>query len=189
MAVRRVVLMLGVLLVASGAAVAQDRAPVEIFGGYSYSRAITYRSGTPDANLNGWHVTVSRWFNNLVAIDVEASRQYGTIGQTGVSAGTLMVGPRLSGPGIGIIGRAAPFVHLLGGLANLRSDQTLPGFTPDGRSETSFAFATGGGIDLRITRQVSLRPVQLDYINVSTPGNAVGVLRFSTGVTVGLGKR
>ncbi|MGC2245615.1 MAG: hypothetical protein WA609_03330 [Terriglobales bacterium] len=82
--------------------------------------------------------------------------------------------------------RASVFAHaLFGGVTQKSSaDQTL--------SYTSFLWSVGGGLDLKTSGRISIRPVQLDYERQSIPSDAegglgtVGVngLRYSAGIVI-----
>jgi opacity protein-like surface antigen len=55
-------------------------------------------------------------------------------------------------------------------------------------SETDFAFALGGGLDIKITRHFSVRAGQFDYQFVSSSGNGhQNDFRFSSGIVFGFG--
>jgi opacity protein-like surface antigen len=82
--------------------------------------------------------------------------------------------------------RLTPFAHILGGVAH-----TSAGFTTAGptfnlildRSDTNFAMALGGGLDIRATSRVSFR-AQMDYNPVfqnSTSGGRRDIVRISLG--------
>jgi hypothetical protein len=59
---------------------------------------------------------------------------------------------------------------------------------PPSFSETDFAFALGGGLDIRITRHFSVRAGQFDYQFVSSSGNGhQNDFRFSSGIVFGFG--
>ncbi len=53
-------------------------------------------------------------------------------------------------------------------------------------SDNGFAFAAGGGVDLRLKCNILLRAVQLDYLRTYTFDTAENNLRFSVGIVVGL---
>ena len=83
--------------------------------------------------------------------------------------------------------RLTPFAHVLGGFAHSSANFTSPGPTFNislKRSDTNFAMALGGGLDIRATKKVSIRG-QMDYnpvfLNDSTRGRR-DFLRISLGV-------
>lgn len=82
--------------------------------------------------------------------------------------------------------RFTPFAHVLGGVAHTSASFTTPGptfnFSLD-RSDTSFAMAVGGGLDIRATKKVSFR-AQMDYnplFQNSTSGGRRDLVRISLG--------
>lgn len=83
--------------------------------------------------------------------------------------------------------RFTPFAHVLVGVAHTSANFTTPGPTFNlllKNSETGFAMALGGGLDIRGTKRVSFR-AQMDYnpvfIQDSTRGRR-DLARFSLGV-------
>ena len=61
----------------------------------------------------------------------------------------------------------------------------------DSSSENSFAMTAGGGIDFKVSRHVSIRPVQAEYFLTKVPdglNNRQNNLRIGAGVVVRLGK-
>jgi outer membrane immunogenic protein len=56
------------------------------------------------------------------------------------------------------LGRVTPFAQtLLGGA------RTTDGIAQSTRTENNFAMTAGGGIDFKVSRRVSVRPVQAEY--------------------------
>jgi opacity protein-like surface antigen len=153
---------------------AQDH--FEVFGGYSYVQAnvpITTGFGPcgtctlyllNKANLNGWELAGTlrpgRWFG----ITADFSGYYGMdttgSGHSHVHLNTFLVGPRVSIPG-----RISPFAHVLVGAAHAWAGN---GYEPIGTtissSQTSFAAALGGGVDIKLKPFIAVRPIQFDYL-------------------------
>jgi len=172
------------LLVVKQPVFAQDSHPrAEIFGGFSYLPA--GRADFPRKNSYGFQASlcgnISRWFG----VVADLGGQYGKTsnlgpGWPGVTATTsvyeYMVGPRFA------VRRQKFnfFSHALVGRANGHSN--LVGF-----SDSSFAFAGGGGLDINIGDRLALRTFQLDYI-----GSFADILednvRLGFGVVIKLGK-
>ena len=161
--VRRLSLLLSLVFLISLSARAQDH--VELFGGYTFER---YGS-TPGRNLNGWEISGKYTITPLVGFVADLDAQYGL--PTILDARTLhfMVGPQISFPG-----RISPFFHVLGGFGHLQ----------EGGSQTSFAGAFGGGVDMRIAPLVSWRVIQADDIVTRFSSGTQHSLRFSTGVVI-----
>ena len=86
-------------------------------------------------------------------------------------------------------GRLKPFAHALVGAAHSRVKISglgcsigvdCTGF--DGGSETNFAGAFGGGLDVRLTRRVQLRLIQVDYNPIWFDGGVQNNVRFGFGL-------
>ena len=57
-------------------------------------------------------------------------------------------------------------------------------FTCPDTSDTAFAMALGGGLDIQATRHVDIRAIQVDYLPVFRNGHREDGLRFSAGVKI-----
>jgi hypothetical protein len=55
-------------------------------------------------------------------------------------------------------------------------------------TDTAFAFAVGGGVDIQISDGIWLRPIQLDYIRHSGANEGNQMRRF-VGIVFGVGRR
>jgi hypothetical protein len=155
---RKVLLMLGLLVLASLPARAQDKA--ELFGGFSYLRFNT----SPGANLDGWEISGQYKFRDWLGGVGDFAGHYGS----GASTYTYLFGPQISLPS-----RVSPFGHLLIGGAH---------FGAGGFGVGSFSLALGGGVDVGITDRISWRTVQLDYLLTQFGGASQNSFRLSTGV-------
>lgn len=161
--VRKLVLTLGLLLIASLAvsarASAQDK--VELYGGYSYF----HLENSPGAsNLNGWifsgQYKLASWFGAVG----EVGGDYGG----GSSVHTFLVGPQVSFPA-----RVSPFAHFLIGGAH---------YSQPGYGNTSFATSLGFGVDAKIASAFSWRIIEGDYVTTRFGGGTQNDARFSTGI-------
>jgi hypothetical protein len=182
-------------------AVAQDK--IEVFVGYSYLRpTMTYEQSfqceviigcppplpvfvTTHPNLNGYEFSAAYKLMPWLGVTGDFSGHYGTV--TGTSSGhvqTLLFGPEISLPR-----KVSPFVHVLAGGAHQAIGSgiaPLTGFTASvvATSGNSFASAIGGGIDLRIARFFSLRPMQLDYLLTHVNSTTHNQPRVSAGLVI-----
>ncbi len=166
-----------------------------IFLGFSYERTNSSAFGAglvastvTGSNLHGWEVSAEGEFLPLVGIVGDVSGHYGSesfvaltpngpqsINVTGHEQ-EYLVGPRLSVPA----GKFTPFAELMVGAAHIHTGGTLP--SP---SNTSFAYAVGGGLDYRLIGPLAAR-VEGDYLHTgffnSTQNNfrlaLGGVFRF-----------
>ncbi len=185
---------------------AHDNTPkVELFLGYSYVRNTPDSIGNRIVHLNGGSTSIAFNLNRHLGFvtdfgDFHASKFGPNAPPTGgvVDASgnvfTFMFGPRLSfrrGP-------VTPFVQALYGIAHAGA-VTLTGCSGIGctplPSETGFAMAFGGGLDIKIHRHVALRLIQAEYLmtrfvdrstdaGVTAPQNDV---RISAGLVLRFG--
>jgi hypothetical protein len=150
------------LLVCSFTAMAQDTPKAEVFGGYSYTRS---EFGT---NLNGFNTSVTGNITDYFGITGEFGGSY----INGNSFYTLMGGPRFSYR----LGNVTPFAHaLFGGVGVPNSGGT-------------FSAAFGGGLDFKLTDNISVRGVQVDYLRFGTD-NSLKNVRVSSGIVINFGKK
>jgi hypothetical protein len=183
---RKPALILGtllVMLVFVRSSYAQDK--IEVFGGYSYVQApIAVTGPLPPCGLgvcpsgvafsnqsaNGWEAAgvfkANRWLGvaadfggNYRSIFLENFRQY-----------TFLFGPQVSLPG-----RISPFAHALFGVAHQTGGAT---------TATTFSSAIGGGMDLKLGRNFSVRIVQADALFTRYGGGMWTDPRISTGFVV-----
>ena len=118
---RKVCLLVGLALIASVAARAQEAGDkIELFGGYAYM----HFKSTPAANLNGFDLAgqykVGDWFGIKLGVVADIGGEYGKVNGVSSHVYTYIFGPQISWPH-----RISPFVHALGGLGRF-SEATLP---------------------------------------------------------------
>jgi opacity protein-like surface antigen len=100
------------------------------------------------------------------------------------SLSTFLFGPRLT-----LIRRKAePFVHGLLGVARSSFDFSGSGITGSG-DNNAFAFALGGGVDVKVHKNFAIRVGQLDYLGVRGGGGTLNSFRYSAGVVIRVGAR
>lgn len=190
-----------IVLLTSLPSAAQDVPAVEIFGGYSLI-------SNEGINLNGFSA----------AVEGNLNRHFGIVGEFnyGRKAGwksvqeafdysinatfngfLFMGGPRFSYR----MKRARAFGHFLAGAYRLNTsyNQLNRGVSSSGvTSSTRFSMAIGGGIDIVLTDRISVRPVQLDWLNVRYGRNDQysdssnrwdGMVRYSAGIVFRVGKK
>lgn len=153
---KRWALLCGVVLLSAVAASAQDTPKVEIFGGYSYVHtSVTGTSFT--ANLNGGSASVSYNPTNWLGLVADVGGYYA--GQNSLGTGingeiyTFLFGPKTTFR----VGRFTPFVQTLFGGARSTVNSTFG-------ASSSFAMATGGGLDCNVTKHVGVRLIQAEYL-------------------------
>ncbi len=161
----------------------------EAYGGYYYVRFNVNGSaagGSPSETFNGNGGGVQLEFN--------ANRSLGVVGDlAGYGATATTNGAWVGGAVTYLFGprvnfrheRFTPFAQVLfGGI------WTTAGIA-NSSSENSFAMTAGGGIDFKVTRHVSIRPIQAEYFLTKIPdglNNRQNNLRIGAGIVVRLGR-
>lgn len=122
-------------------AAAQEYPKAEVGVGYSYLR------GDFDANFNGWNFSVAgnptRWFGvvgEISGVYVDELKLH-----------TFLVGPKFSYRGDS---RLNPYVQTLIGAAH----------ASNGSGETGFAWTLGGGLDVKVHKNVAVRVFEATYL-------------------------
>ena len=173
---RKLVILMGLVLLVAGAAVAQDTPKAEIFAGYSYIRA------RPGGGLSGFNnhggsgsiaLNVNRNFG-LVA-DFGGYKVAGLPSGSSASIITYLFGPRISSRSNEKI---TPFVQGLFGGARLSGG---------GVSTNGFSFAAGGGLDVKAAQHVAVRIAQFEYVYTRFSGVHFNNFRFSAGIVFRVG--
>jgi opacity protein-like surface antigen len=156
---RKLLMILGIMVCLPLVATAQDYPKAEVFTGYTFLR------GDFDANFHGWNVSVagnpSKWFG-VVA-------DFGGHYVDGFNVHTFQFGPKFS---YRENDRVTPFVHTLVGGARVGN----------GFSETGFAWTTGGGVDLKVHRNVAVRLIEANYMLTRFDGGNAHNGRLSAGL-------
>ncbi len=180
LALKRKTVRLGLAVLFSLGAAAQEVPKADIFLGYSLLRT---NSATviPAFTSNGGLGTLGLNFNNHIGLEAEFGGYYnGNIHnyQLDTTSVSFLFGPRLSA---GRSRRVDPYFHVLfGGMHASTSIATssvlipppvagtpVPPVPSGGRyaaSQANFAMAAGGGLDIKLGKKVVLRPIQVDYV-------------------------
>ena len=211
------------------ASVAQEVPKAEVYLGYGFVRF--YPNPSPNAfTANGGFGSAQYNFNRYFSVVGElggVTNNAWTVANGVVEPSqtffTYMFGPRVYFNKTGVV---SPFIeYLVGGFHNSRStdidNALLPNplpplrgvgvrqfanFTRFNTTQNAAAMAVGGGVDLRLSRLIAVRPIQLDYLptnfsplNITGLGAIPGVpssfnrtrwqqnLRYSAGVTFRFG--
>jgi len=190
---------LGLLLLAffcASSSYAQTIPDWEIFGGYSFQRSnvreyfratpIIYSVRNEGANLHGFDVSVTEninpWFAGTLDISGHFAAPEISAVKTRQRMYTVMYGPRFSyrrTPGW------TPYGHVLLGIAHMDARVTPTG---PRMSDTSFAFATGGGFDKNIGNKTAIRIVQAEYLHANSLGSNQNNFRLSAGFILYVGE-
>ncbi len=160
------------------------------FIGYSYLSADQGSNGR--ANLNGWNGSIEGKVFPFIGIVGDFSGHYGSgpvipngacttvIGGTcsGVNTSTsihnFLFGPRVSIS----VGKIRPFAEAMFGASHINESASLVS-----ASDTSFAYALGGGVDYHLIPLISWR-VQGDFLQTRFFSNTQNNVRISTGIVI-----
>lgn len=201
----RFFLLLLVALICAPAALAQnDYSRYEFYVGYAYQRAennaatfdkngrsafngSTVLFSNEQENYNGFtaefnqnitrHVGIvtsfTGTFNNDGYLDTRTGRIFGGSAQRY----DLLFGPRYNFR----TDNVTPFVHALAGFTHMRVnfDDTL---APRRKSDTAFAMAFGGGLDVHAGDHIDVRVIQVDYLPTFFNSEHQNNLRVGAGV-------
>jgi outer membrane protein OmpA-like peptidoglycan-associated protein len=160
------------MMVFAVSCLAQEAPKADLFLGYSFLRANSARN-IPAFTANGGAGTIAWNLNNHFGLEAEFGGYHnGNIHdvQFDTTVVTYLFGPRVS---YGRTKTVSPYGHILfGGMHFMSSIATTPTPTPvsttsTGRLATSqdaFTMALGGGLDVRVSKTVSIRPIQLDWV-------------------------
>ena len=209
---RKLLLLFAILLVCAPAGFAQtDYSNWEFFIGYAHERAnngadrldvrgravntngstqrvdfiserIPYNGVSTELVANvtphvGLVTNFAATFANTDFVDALTGRSF----HARVSRYTLLFGPRYnwrnSSPFI-------PYAHALFGVARYQAKFRNNDFTCPDTSDTAFAMALGGGLDIRAGNHVDIRAAQVDYLPVFFSHKREDGLRFTAGVKI-----
>ena len=178
---RKAICAVCLVLLAAASASAQEEVPkAEVFGGYSWA----------GGDFHGWGASVTGNVNRWFGVTADSSGHYSG-GEPGVvrireRAHSLLVGPRFSLRRK----RATTFAYALVGGVRFRGELSAPTlslFVAD--EDTGFNMALGGGLDVKVSRRVSVRAFQLDYLRPTFFGEAHNRGRLAFGLVLRLGRR
>ncbi|MEW6366349.1 MAG: outer membrane beta-barrel protein [Acidobacteriota bacterium] len=177
----RVLMALALMLLPANLGFAAEVPKMELFGGYCFVRSA---AGDEEAvNMNGWNLALNARINEHLLLVIEGAGTYGSQGETSadVSTHTIMAGPQLLASSCEECGTIRAFARVLLGVARSRVD-----VRQTSSSDGGFAFAVGGGVDLRVIGNIMIRPVQLDYERVYTFEEPADNVRYSAGIVLPL---
>jgi len=175
---KRILLLVMVLFVASVSAKAQDHPKFEAWG--TYSIFVADIDVLDNETLHGFGLGIQGNLNSNFGIVAEFTSNHGASGPVTFSRpGTIFLIPELDttvrtflfGPRLSFRAKAVTaFAHFLAGGANskLRDEKGISGFEED---NTEFAMGVGGGFDLNLGRHYAIRAAQFDYLPIHTDLN------------------
>ena len=175
---RKLLVVAALVMLFSGAAMAQDHPKAELFGGYSFLR-VNPGGGIDGENFPaGWHASIAGNVNHWFGIAGDFTGNYKTISGVSTKIHTFMGGPRISYRNNE---RITPFAHVLIGGARVNA-----GAFGVGASDGAFAVAFGGGVDAKLNDNFAIRVGQFDYVmtrfDIPLVSQTQHNFRFSTGI-------
>lgn len=169
------------LLTFASSAAAQIPRRFAAFAGYSSQADVTFASTSfvpislPSISLNGWDGSLEAKVLPFLGVVADISGHYGTYGATIGCKGIIGCVPLgvgvdstlysyLVGPQVSVsLWRFTPFAHVLLGAAHINQKPVMSLVSGLANSDTSFADAIGGGLDIRLISIVGWR-FQVDLI-------------------------
>ena len=172
-------LLLAVLIFRPAAAQEAEVPKAEVFGGYSYAGESTH----------GWNASVAGNVNRWLGLVADFGGQYSSFAEPGASE-RIRTHSALFGPQFSVRSnkRVTPFVRALFGTSHIRTRAAEAGQT-FAFTDTRFAAAFGGGLDVRLGEHVALRAVQLDYVQTHFFDETQHKGRLSFGLVFRLGQK
>jgi opacity protein-like surface antigen len=144
-----------------------DNPKIEVFGGYSYVR------GEQGVNLHGWNASVTGNITHYFGVVGDVSGHYANGSFLDGNTYTFLGGPQFSFRTT----RLTPFAHALFGVSRVGTGVGLLGIN-FGASQSDFAMAFGGGLDINLSDRFAIRAVQADYFPVRSGGNFLDHFRL-----------
>jgi opacity protein-like surface antigen len=142
---KRLILLTAVAIAFSQAAVwAQDAPKAEAFAGYSF---INFEAGENRDTVHGWQASVAGNLNPKLGIVADFGGHY----ESGLHFYEYLFGPRYNHR----MAKTNVFGHALFGGTSAGGD---------GASDSNFAMAFGGGLDIKANDMISIRAVQFDWL-------------------------
>lgn len=178
------VFLVALVLLFGSAAFAQDQGKAEVSVNYSYIRFNPQNNNVPGLSafsLNGGGGALSYFFTDLIGIKAEFEG-YGSQTRFLPNAGGTVSANLFTynvGPVIKLrTGKFQPFAEAMFGGAHSNADVNICNEIEcaGSPSNNAFDFIIGGGLDIKVTKSIAFRPVELDYIltrfgNAFTKGN------------------
>lgn len=171
---KKLIMLMAVLFIAALPTQAQTDYPgAEIFGGYSYFNT----EFIDRESQHGWGVSFSGNLGPKVGLVAEFSGNYKAFNiapfDVDTSTYTYLFGPRFSYR----TDAATVFGHILVGGATSKIESS---------SDTNFALAAGGGVDINVGKNFAIRAAQIDYIPIFA-SDTVHNFRYMGGVVFKFG--
>ena len=161
---------------------------------FSHNRVDTGGAFSPDINdtgRDGFHgVNIDAGYNFTRYVGAKADFSYHSkSADFAVPGGNVSIDAKLTQfmGGIKIQDNAVetkvrPFAQLLVGVGRATADINSPAVGVFGESETGFAAAVGGGLDIRVHKNVDIRAIKVEYNPVRIQGETDNNIRLGVGL-------
>lgn len=167
---KRALLVMSVVVLCALQGAAQD-SKVDLFAGYSFLHT-NPGSGLAGADAHGWEGAAVWNWKSWLGVKADFDGHY----CCDASLHNFLFGPQITLHH----GKLSPFVHGLFGLSH---------GSAGGVSDSAFAFALGGGLDVKATDRIAIRIGQVDYLGTRFADSTQNNLRFSAGLVFRFGKK
>jgi hypothetical protein len=187
---RRLMLLVGLLLLVSCPTPAQNLSKAEIFGGYDYLS--THSTDGDKSSYNGGSVDVAAYISDWMGLvgDFGRSTSNSYTDNTGTrNVANSNITHYLFGPRFRFgTGRVTPFIEILVGGAQRSALVGSNGATLVG-AQTSVGLSAGGGFDVKLAKHIAIRPIDIALLSTwFSPGggvhNSQDDLNISTGIVL-----
>jgi len=179
---RKLMIACGLFLLGAVSANAQENRGVEVSGNYQYVR-FNPGSGASGLNCQGG----SGSFGAYLTARAGVIGEFGACKVTGLPSGATahqmnyLFGPRMY---FHSHGRLFPYVQALVG-----AERFSAGVSGVGSGSTNaFAMTVGGGVDVTLTRHVSFRAIQVEYLYTHFSSANQNSLRLQSGIVWRFGR-
>jgi len=182
----------------------QETPKGEVFGGYSYFR------GDGGSHLHGWNASITanlnRWFGvtadfsghynserSSLTVLIPRSEDFASRVDATTNIHNFLLGGTFSYRGHESL---IPFARVLAGFSRNRENVEYALATRNGivassysNSDTAFAAAVGGGLDVKLSKSFALRVIQVDYLLTRFEHQTQNNVRISTGIVFRFGDK
>jgi opacity protein-like surface antigen len=179
---RKLLMLCGFILLSASFSQAQEGKGFEVTGNYQYVR-FNPGNGASGVNCQGGSGSGAVYLTASIGIVGE----FGACKVTGLPSGAsahamdYLFGPKVY---FHAHGRVSPFVQALFG-----GERLSAGLSGLGSGSTSaFATAVGGGADVTLSRHVTLRALQVDYLYTHFGGASQNNFRLQSGIVWRIGR-
>lgn len=201
---RKSFVLVGLLLITAGSALAQDEFPkVETAPAFMYIRTVP-PGNVQSVNCAGGGGTIAYNFSSVLglAADLGGCKIFGFLPQNSPNANkitgsefTFLFGPRIT---LRNSSPFRPFFELnFGGARASLSCNSNTACSGTSFAKTAFAMTVGGGFDIKLSKKFSLRPIQAEYLytrfgndcpyTVCTQNNNQNSFRLKSGIVMAWG--